>query len=462
MTERTQGRILVVDDEPNIVDSVRRALERVGYAVDTAADLAHAWQCVEERSPDVVVCDVRLHEADGMALLGRIQESYPDVPVIMMTGYASVESAVGAIKAGALDYLPKPFNPDQLRHAVARAMEQRRLVEENLYLKSALEQGEHARFVIGESLVMQRLFESARTVACTDSSVLITGRSGTGKEVLARFIHASSLRQNRPFVTVNCAAIPPNLLESELFGHARGAFTGAVASRRGSFELAHGGTLFLDEIGEMPLEMQVKILRALEERQIKRVGWEEPITVDVRIIAATNKELSEETRAGRFRGDLYWRLNVVQLEVPPLCERREDIIPLARHFLASYSREQKKPVPDYSPDVLEAFAAYDWPGNVRELRNAVERAVIFADAGKPIRLSHLPPYLRNGAPRPGPAPPRPLRTLREVETDHIREVLEACGGNRTRAAEILGLSVVTLWRRLKKEGHEAEPDLIGG
>jgi len=272
--------------------------------------------------------------------------------------------------------------------------------------KSELEQVAHGRFVIGQSLTMQRLFDNARTVACTDSSVLITGRSGTGKEVLARFIHASSVRQNRPFVTVNCAAIPANLLESELFGHSRGAFTGAVSSRRGSFELAHGGTLFLDEIGEMPLDMQVKILRALEERQIKRVGWEEAIKVDIRIITATNKELEQETRAGRFREDLYWRLNVVQFVVPPLCERPDDVIPLARHFLSTYAREQKKPVRDFSPEALETFTHYDWPGNVRELRNAVERAVIFADPGKPIRLSHLPPHLRNGR---GPPPLGRLR-----------------------------------------------------
>ncbi len=461
MSPNGLGRILVVDDEANIADSVKRALERVGYAVDVASDPERAWARLEQTAPDVVICDVRLQEADGMALLGRIQECYPEIAVIMMTGYASVESAVSAIKAGALDYLAKPFNPEQLRVAVARAMEQRRLVDENLYLKSELEQVAHGRFVIGQSLTMQRLFDNARTVACTDSSVLITGRSGTGKEVLARFIHTSSLRRNRPFVTVNCAAIPANLLESELFGHSRGAFTGAVSSCRGSFELAHGGTLFLDEIGEMPLDMQVKILRAIEERQIKRVGWEEPINVDVRIIAATNKEIEQETKAGRFREDLYWRLNVVHFVVPSLSDRREDVIPLARHFLTTYAREQKKPVRDFSPDVLETFAQYGWPGNVRELRNAVERAVIFAEAGKPIRLSHLPPHLRQGAPKPAPPPVQKYRTLREVEGDYIREVLEACGGSRTKAAEVLGLSVVTLWRRLKKGGQEDEDGLIG-
>jgi len=462
MREPALGRILVVDDELNIADSVRRALERLGYAVDVASDPAQAWSKLEQTMPEVVICDVRLHEADGMDLLARIRESFPEIAVIMMTGYASIEAAVGAMKAGAVDYLVKPFNPEQLRHVVARALEQKRLVEENRYLRSEIQQVVQDQLVLGESAAMRQLFESARTVAGADSGVLITGKSGTGKEVLARFIHASSLRKDRPFVTVNCAAIPANLIESELFGHRRGAFTGAVYSRRGSFELAHGGTLFLDEIGEMPADMQVKILRALEERQIWRVGSEEAIAVNVRIVAATNKDLEQETKAGRFREDLYWRLNVVHLEVPPLCERREDIVPLGRHFLATYAREQKKPVFDFSPDVLDTFTRYDWPGNVRELRNAVERAVIFAEPGKPIRLAHLPAYLRQAAPKPLPAAANPLRTLREIEADYIREVLDACGGNRTKAADILGLSVVTLWRKLKKDGQGDDEALIGG
>jgi two-component system NtrC family response regulator/two-component system response regulator AtoC len=411
----------------------------------------------------VVICDVRLGEADGIELLGRMREAYPEIAVIMMTGYASIESAVGAIKAGAVDYLPKPFNPGQLRHVVAKALEQKRLREENLYLRAELEQSGHDAIVIGESRVMRQLFESARTVATADSSVLITGRSGTGKEILARFIHGASPRRDRPFVTVNCAAIPSNLIESELFGHRRGAFTGAVYSRRGSFELANGGTLFLDEIGEMPLDMQVKILRAIEERQVKRVGSEDAFDIDVRIIAATNRDLEEETKAGRFREDLYWRLNVVHFVVPPLAERPEDILPLAAHFLATYAREQKKPVSDFSPEAIEAFTRYDWPGNVRELRNAVERAVIFAEPGRPIRLAHLPPYLREAAPKPAPLAGKTLRTLREVEADYIREVIEACAGNRRKAAEILGLSVVTLWRKSRKDDQEEEPEgLIGG
>ncbi|HBH04530.1 MAG TPA: hypothetical protein DDZ42_21895, partial [Candidatus Rokubacteria bacterium] len=250
-----------------------------------------------------------------------------------------------------------------------------------------------------------------------------------------------------------------SLIESELFGHRRGAFTGAVYSRRGSFELADASTLFLDEIGEMPIEMQSKILRALEEGRVKRVGSEEAVDVDVRIIAASNKDLEAETKAGRFRDDLYWRLNVVQLVVPALGERPEDVVPLARHFLATYAREQKKPVADFSPDVLEAFARYAWPGNVRELRNAVERAVIFAEPGRPIRLGHLPAYLRPGG-EPA-APGRTFRTLKEVEAEYIREILDAFGGNRTRAAEVLGVSVVTLWRKLKRENGEDEGALIG-
>ena len=455
------GKVLVIDDEPNITDAVKRALERVGYTVDVAEDPDAGLARLERMTPEVVICDVRLGEADGMALLGRMQETYPEVPVIMMTGYASIESAVGAIKAGAADYLAKPFNPGQLRHVVSKAVEQRRLLEENRSLKAELQQLGHDHIVVGQSRVMRQLFETARTVAATDSSVLITGRSGTGKEILARFVHGASARQGRPFVTVNCAAIPANLIESELFGHRRGAFTGAIYNRRGSFELAGGGTLFLDEIGEMPLDMQVKILRAIEERQIKRVGSEDATDVDVRIVAATNKDLGQETTAGRFREDLYWRLNVVHLVVPPLGEHVEDIVPLARHFMGVYAREQKKAISDFSPEVLDAFMRYDWPGNVRELRNAVERAVIFAEAGKPIRLAHLPLHLRQGAAKTTPASGTTWRTLREMEADYIREVLEACGGNRRKAAEILGLSVVTLWRKFKKEGEEEPEGLIG-
>jgi DNA-binding NtrC family response regulator len=457
MTAPSPGRILVVDDEPHIRESVKKALERTGYVVDVVGDGDAVWSRLEHGAPELVLCDVRLHDVDGLDLLRRMKESYPEVMVIMITGYGSIESAVSAMKAGAADYLSKPFTPDQLRHVVAKALQQKRLLDENEYLKEELHHLFGDTVVVGQSAAMQRLFDHARTVAATDTSVLLQGESGTGKEVLARSIHAGSPRKERAFVTVNCAAIPTNLLESELFGHRRGAFTGAVYTRRGSFELADGGTLFLDEIGDMPLDMQVKILRALEERRIKRVGSEESIAVNVRIIAATNKDLEQETKAGRFRDDLYWRLNVVQLLVPPLRERREDILSLARHFLRLYARELKKPVTDFSADVADALAAYDWPGNVRELRNTVERAVIFAEAGHSIRLGHLPAHMRlTDVPR-GAVVAQKYRPLREVELDYIREVLDACGGNRTRAAEVLGLSPVTLWRRLGKEGSAEAP-----
>jgi DNA-binding NtrC family response regulator len=449
-------RVLVVDDEPNIGESVKKALERVGYSVDAAPNAEVALARLERSLVELVLCDIKLPGMDGLELLERIKESHPETVVVMITGYASIESAVASMRRGAADYLPKPFNPQQLRHVVSKALEQRRLAEENVYLKGEIRHLFGERVVVGQSAAMQHLFALAQTVAATDSSVLIVGESGTGKEVVARFIHAESPRKDRPFVTVNCAAIPPNLLESELFGHRRGAFTGAVYSRRGSFELANGGTLFLDEIGEMPVEMQAKILRALEEREIKRVGSEDSIAVDVRIIAATNKDLEQEIKAGRFREDLYWRLNVVQLVVPPLRERPEDVVPLARHFLALYGQELKKSVPDFSGEALEALTRYDWPGNVRELRNAVERAIIFADAGKPIRLAHLPPQIHPEPSREGAPPSKLFRTLREMELQYIREVLEACGGNRTRAAEVLGVSPVTLWRKLGRESADAD------
>jgi DNA-binding NtrC family response regulator len=458
MSQPATGRILVVDDEVNIGETVKRALERIGYTVDVATAAAPAWEILERTGPELVLCDVRLGDDDGMELLRRIKESYPDTLVVMITAFASVESAVTAIKSGAADYLVKPFSLDQLRHTVAKTLEGKRLRDENVLLKEELRHVLGDRVVIGESRAMQGLFETARTLAETDSSVLIAGESGTGKEILARFIHAGGPRCDRPFVTVNCAAIPATLIESELFGHRRGAFTGAVYSRRGSFELADRGTLFLDEIGEMPLDMQAKILRALEERRIQRIGSEETVAVDVRIIAASNRDLEQETKAARFREDLFWRLNVVQLVVPPLRERAEDVVPLARHFLGLYAQELKKPGLDFSPEALEAFTRYEWPGNVRELRNAVERAVIFAEPGGAIRLPHLPPALRQepAKGRPAAAAPRPFRPLRDMELEYIREVLEACGGNRKRAAEILGLSPVTLWRKLGKDNGDEE------
>jgi two-component system, NtrC family, response regulator HydG len=418
--------------------------------VEAVTEADAGWDRLDRFAPEVVLCDVRLRDVNGLELLRRIKEAHPDISVVMITAYGSIESAVAAMKAEAADYLAKPFNPEQLREVVAHTFARRRNGTERPATVDARAQevfGE--RIFLGRSDAMRRVFETGRTLAATDSSVLITGESGTGKDVLARFIHAHSVRRQRAFVTVNCAAIPAPLLESEFFGHRRGAFTGAVYNRRGSFELADGGTLFLDEIGEMPLDMQVKILRSLEERQVRRVGSEETVPVNIRIIAATNKDLGKETKAGRFREDLFWRLNVVHLAMPALRDRPEDIPALVRHFIEHYAGELKKPVPELSREALDTLTRYDWPGNVREVRNAIERAVVFVEPGKPIHVGHLPATLREGPTRAPRA--TTLRPLRDVELQHIRDVLDACGGNRTRAAEILRISPLTLWRRLGRE-----------
>jgi DNA-binding NtrC family response regulator len=446
--KKLKGRILVVDDEERICEAVKKALERIGYAVETTQRALRALEKLQEDSFDMVICDIKMPEMDGIKLLDRIKEFDPSIVVVVITGYASIESAVESMKKGAQEYIPKPFSPSHLRLVVERAFEQRRLADENLYLKGELKQLNGRDVVIGKSQAMQQVFELATKLAETDSSVLITGESGTGKEVVARLIHFYSLRANAPFVTVNCSAIPENLLESELFGHRKGAFTGALYTKRGSFELAEGGTFFLDEIGDMKLEMQAKILRVLEEKMVKKLGSEEEMLVDVRVIAATNKDLSAEIRASRFREDLFYRLNIVQIAIPPLRDHKVDIPILARHFLRVFSTEMKKTVTDFSEDAVNLMMSYDWPGNVRELKNTVERAVIFAKAGDVIRSSHFPPQFRSATMQPS-SPQNTFKTLEEVELAYIKEVLVACNGNRLKAAEILGVSPSTIWRKLQ-------------
>ncbi len=445
-----KASLLVVDDEPSIRESIQRALEQSGYAVATAGDANSAAAWLARSAVDLVLCDVRLPGMSGLDLLPRIRDRHPDARVVVITGHASIRSAVEAIRQGASDYLPKPFNADQVRHRVARVLEEKRLGAENLSLRARLTRataGERA--FIAESAAMQELFATARAVAAADTSVLLAGPSGAGKEVVARFIHEQSSRAQAPLVTFNCAAIPPTLIDSELFGRETGGFTGAAPGRRGCFELANGGTLLLDEIAGMPMETQAKLLRALEDRKIRRVDGGEDVSLNVRILAATSQCLEDQVRAGRFREDVYWRLNVVQLRVPALRDRRADILPLARYFLEGFCRDQKKSVPGFSVEASEALRQYDWPGNVRELRNAVERAVIFAEPGTPLRLDHLPREMQTVL--PGPPGSRTYRSLRDMELDYIKEVLASCGGNRVRAAEILGLSAVTLWRRLGPE-----------
>ena len=449
--KKVKGKIFVVDDEERICEAVKRALERVGYQVETSLDAMDALEKIHKGSWDMVICDIRMPEMDGTLLLDRIKEYDSNILVLMITGYASIESAVDAVKRGAQEYIPKPFSSEQLRFFVERAFERRRLMEENLHLKTELGQVHVRNVVIGKSQVMEQLFGLVAKVAKTDSAVLITGESGSGKEVVARLIHFHSSRANAPFVTVNCSAIPENLLESELFGHKKGAFTGALYTKRGSFELAAGGTFFLDEIGDMRLDMQAKILRVLEEKKVKRVGSEEEVQLDVRVIAASNKDLREEIAAGRFREDLFYRLDVVQIAVPPLREHKEDVAVFARHFLKLFATEMKKPVADFSQEALSLMMRYDWPGNVRELKNAVERAVIFARPGEPIRTSHFPPQLRTEMGEPKPFAVQGFKSLQALELDYIKEVLDACGGNKAKASAVLGISPSTIWRKLQQE-----------
>jgi len=449
--KKIRKRILVVDDEERICDAVKRALERTGYQVEASLSALGALEVIHKGAMDMVICDIKMPGMDGMSLLDRIKEFDPNIPVLMITGYASIESAVEAVRKGAQEYIPKPFSPAQIRFLVERTFERKRLIEENVYLKAELGQAHVRNVVKGTSQIMERLFDLVAKVAKTDSTVLITGESGSGKEVVARLIHFGGARVEAPFVTVNCSAIPNDLLESELFGHMRGAFTGALYNKRGSFEQADGGTLFLDEIGDMRLEMQAKILRALEERRIKRVGSEDEVPVDVRIIAATNKDPRAEIKAGRFREDLFYRLNIVEIAIAPLREHKEDIPVFARHFLRVFSAEMKKPVTDFSEEALGLLKSHDWPGNVRELRNTVERALIFATPGELVRTSHFPPELREKANTALYSPIKDFRSLHAVEMDHVRAVLDACDGNKARAAEILGISPSTIWRKL----HEA-------
>lgn len=449
--QRTKGKILVVDDEERICEAVQKALERVGYEVEASLEGMDALARIHKGSFDMVICDIKMPGMDGMTLLDRIKEHDPAILVVMITGFASIESAVEAVKKGAQEYIPKPFSPSHIRFLVERVFERKRLLDENLYLKGELRQLDGRDVIIGKSPAMRQVFDLALKVAETDSSVLIVGESGSGKEVLARLLHFHSARAHAPFVTVNCSAIPENLLESELFGHKRGAFTGALYTKRGSFELANGGTFFLDEIGDMRLEMQSKILRVLEDKKVRKVGSEEEIAVDVRVIAATNKELGAEIAAGRFREDLFYRLNIVQIVIPPLRDYKVDIPVLARHFLKLFCAEMKKPVADFSDEALGLMMAYDWPGNVRELKNAVERAVIFATPGEPLRTGHFPPQLRSEASPPPELAAKGFKSLQAVELDYIKEVLEACSGNKTKASEILGIAPSTIWRKLQGE-----------
>ncbi len=453
-TQPPQPSLLVVDDEAIACHNLAHAFRKEGYEVVTCSDGAAALQQLQQRPFDLVLTDLRMPGIDGMALLAACQSHWPETRVIMLTGYATLDNAVAAMKAGAYHYLAKPFRLDEVRELAARALAVQRLERENRALRQQVAALQPGVKIITQNRPLLQLLETARRIAPTPCNVLITGESGTGKELLTRFIHEQSLRREQPFVTLNCGALHEELLASELFGHEKGAFTGAQGQRKGLIEMAHGGTLFLDEIGETSPAMQVKLLRVIDQQELLRVGGNQPITVDVRFLAATNRQLTEAVAEGRFRADLYYRLNVVELHLPPLAERREDIPLLIRHLLHRQSGLLGRTVDEISPEALALLSDYDYPGNIRELANMIERGVALAE-GRRLEVHHLPEPLRTIRTRVlRGAAPEPLLSLEAEERRYIERVLEHTGGNRTQAAQILAIDRVSLWRKLKRYGLE--------
>jgi DNA-binding NtrC family response regulator len=460
----TSAEILIVEDKESLRTMLRLALERAGHGVLEAGDQPEAVRLLNEFRPAVVLSDLRLPNGDGFGVLRAAKELDSDIPVIVMTAYGSIEDAVSAMKQGALDFLAKPVDPDHLQLMVSRAIEQRRLVTENMLLKEELAVRRGAPQIVGEDPSLRRVLASLQRAAATDTTVLIEGESGTGKELFARTLHALSPRADEPFVAINCAAIPETLLESELFGHEKGAFTGAFARKPGKFELAHRGTLFLDEIGDLPLSLQAKILRSLEEKRFERLGGTSSIQVDVRLVAATNRGLKAAVAARRFREDLYFRLSVFPISIPPLRERPADVARLTRFFIDRFCRDLKKKPLTLSPAALEALQQYSWPGNVRELQNCIERAVILAD-GDVLQPRHLnlsfagtqadatvDPW--DQIDLSGTMNDAVRRATAEVERRKLIEALRESGGNKPRAAEILQVSYKTFLAKLKE--HQIE------
>ncbi len=446
-----KNTVLVVDDDLAHRTMLRTLMSGWGYEVSEAADGEAAIEAVHRTPFDLVLMDIRMIRVSGLEALEEIKRFNPAIPIIIMTAYASVETAVEALKKGAYDYLTKPLDFDELRLAMNRAMEHSRLKEENRLLRENLGKHFDRRNLIGRSQVMTRLLETVDQVAPSEATVLITGESGTGKEMIAGAVHFNSRRREGPFVKINCAAITETLLESELFGHEKGAFTGADRRKEGKFRQADGGTLFLDEVSEMTLGMQVKLLRVLQEREVTRVGGNDVIKVDVRVVAATNRDLIPLIEAGRFREDLYYRLNVVTLHVPPLRERREDIPLLAQRFLETFSERNRKTIKGFTPQAMDRLLKYPWPGNVRELMNMVERAVVLSRS-EYLDEADLSPALRE--PVPEKTPPEELGSLplEDVERATILRTLEQAGGNKSEAARRLGITRRTLHQKLKKYG----------
>jgi len=455
--------VLIVEDKDSLRAMLRHALEGHGHTVLEARDEPEAVQQLREARPVVVLTDLKLPVGDGFGVLRAARELDPELQVVVMTAYGSIQDAVTAMKEGAMDFLAKPIDPDHLLLMVERAMAHRRMLTEYLLLKEELASRRGAPRIIGDDPKLRQVSQQLHRAADTDATVLLEGESGTGKELFARTLHALSSRNDGPFVAINCAAIPETLLETELFGYEKGAFTGAAARKPGRFELAHRGTLFLDEIGDLPLALQAKILRALEEKQFERVGGTQSLHVDVRVVAATNRQLKQRVAERQFREDLYFRLSVFPIQIPPLRERGDDVLLLARHFVDKYCHELNKPAMSLSPAAIEDLRAYSWPGNVRELQNCIERAVILAE-GDTLHRSHLNLLFRSSEPPPpetdpwdaidlsGPMDVALRRITTEVERRKIDRALKETSGDKTRAADMLGLGYKIFLQKLKAYG----------
>jgi len=442
---RKRSKILVVDDEDIVRESLRDWLDSVGYKVEIAESGEKALRVIKQKKIKIMIADLIMPGINGIELMKKAREIVPTISTVIITAHGTIKTAITAIKEGAYDYVEKPFCPEKVELLIKNLVEHQDLVEENISLRRKIEDRFHFEGIIAKSPKMLKIIELIKTVAPTNATVIIIGKTGTGKEVIARAIHHQSPRRNKPFIATSCAALPESLLESELFGHEKGAFTGAVERKKGKFEAGDKGTLFLDEIGEINANTQIHLLRALEEKKITRVGGNEEINVDVRLIAATNRNLKTMVTQGKFREDLYYRLNVVTVELPQLKDRMEDILPLGEHFLKKYAEENNKSIKNFSDDVVKFMLNYSWPGNVRELENMIERGVILSK-NTAITLDEFPQDIIHPAPGEG-------KTVEAVTRNHIISVLEETKGNISKAAEILGIRRMTLYNKLKKYNY---------
>ncbi|MGD8917242.1 MAG: sigma-54 dependent transcriptional regulator [Syntrophobacterales bacterium] len=448
-----KSRILIVDDEAIARENLEHILQKDGYDVVTADSGIAALKKLSKTEFDLVMTDLKMKQVDGMEVLARTKEQYPNTEVVMLTAYATLSTAIEAMQKGAYHYIPKPYKIDEVRMIAKRALEKKGLKDEIRVLKRDCYRGTGVPFIIGKSSKMQELVELVGQIAPTDCNVLIFGETGTGKELFARAIHYQSGRAEERFLAFNCGAFTEELLTNELFGHEKDAFTGATTTKIGLLEAANRGTVFLDEIGDMPASMQVKLLRVIEEKSLLRVGGTQPIKVDIRLVAATNKDLNKEVETGGFRKDLFYRLNVVSLRLPPLADRRDDVPLLAHHFLGRYAEAQDKTIEGFSDEAMEVLMNYEYPGNIRELENIVERAVVLCNEAE-ILTKHLPQELGQYTLKVYRQSSRQFPTLEENEVEYVSWILKQVDGNKTRAAEILGIDRVSLWRKLKRWGFD--------